>query len=435
MGNLRPLSSAARAVCQPRLSTSRISSVASTPTASSQQPRPPCRFFSQTNRRPNATEAPESLESQGGAAERPVSPYTAPKGAIVFSGIQPTGVPHLGNYLGAMQRWVQLQHEAASDPTAKLYYSVVDLHALTSVTASTPSSLLQHRRETLAALLAVGLDPDRCVLFYQSSVPAHSELMWLLSCTASVGYLSRMTQWKSKLDIKDDATFHDSASRTKLKLGLFSYPVLMSADILVHRATHVPVGEDQKQHLEFARECATNFNHTHGQQLLVPPTTLLSPARRVMSLQNATQKMSKSSPDARSRILLTDDDTTIRKKIMGARTDSISTVSYDRHERPAVANLLEILVLMENGNSGLTGPIEEKTAEVAAELEGKSLKALKERTVDAVIGHMGGIRERFFEVLKRDDGAYLDRVAAHGAKQARANSEETMAAVRTAIGL
>ena len=154
-----------------------------------------------------------------------------------------------------------------------------------------------------------------------------------------------------------------------------------------------------------------------------------------MSLQNATQKMSKSSPDARSRILLTDDDAAIRKKIMGARTDSVSTVSYDRQERPAVANLLEMLVLMENGNAGLTGSIHDKAAAVAAELEGKSLKALKERTADAVVGHMGGIRERFFEVLKRDDGAYLDRVAAHGAKQARANSQETMAAVRTAIGL
>ena len=196
MGNLRPLSSAARAVCRPRLSTSRISSAASTPAASSLQPRQPGRFFTQTSRRPNSAETPQPLGGQEDPTQLPAGPYTAPKGAIVFSGIQPTGVPHLGNYLGAMQRWVQLQDEAASDPTAKLYYSVVDLHALTSVTASTPSSLLQHRRETLAALLAVGLDPDRCVLFYQSSDPAHSELMWLLSCTASVGYLSRMTQWK-----------------------------------------------------------------------------------------------------------------------------------------------------------------------------------------------------------------------------------------------
>ncbi|CAK7262642.1 Tryptophan--tRNA ligase, mitochondrial [Sporothrix epigloea] len=379
---------------------------------------------------------------QPSSAQGPLS--DAPCGAIIFSGIQPTGVPHLGNYLGALLRWVQLQDAAAADESTQLYYSVVDLHALTSVQAAGSVSngdlLRQHRRETLAAMLAIGLDPDRCVLFYQSAVAAHSELMWLLSCTASVGYLSRMTQWKSKLHLKDDASFADEKARAGLKLGLFSYPVLMAADVLVHRATHVPVGEDQSQHLEFAREVASGFNHVHGQPLLVPPTTLLSPARRVMSLQQPTQKMSKSHADARSRILLTDDDETIRNKIMAALTDSTNAVTYDPKTRPGVSNLLELLALVEGDDlyhtvTSSTASIEAVAQALATEMEGKTLGFLKKRVAEAVIRRLVGVRQRFADVLERDDGAYLDRVAEHGAKQARANTAETMDAVRTAIGL
>ncbi|KIH92943.1 tryptophanyl-tRNA synthetase [Sporothrix brasiliensis 5110] len=375
----------------------------------------------------------------------PSSPTDAPSGAIIFSGIQPTGVPHLGNYLGALLRWVQLQEGAAGDTSTQLYYSVVDLHALTSVQTASDNSgavLRQRRRETLAALLAIGLDPDRCVLFYQSAASAHSELMWLLSCTASVGYLSRMTQWKSKLHLKDDASFADDKARAALKLGLFSYPVLMAADVLVHRATHVPVGEDQCQHLEFARECASAFNHVHGQPLLVPPATLLSPARRIMSLQQPAQKMSKSSTDARSRILLTDDAKTIHDKIMGARTDSTNAVSYDRENRPAVSNLLELLALMEGDDNSpysaattSNASVEATAQALATEMDGKSLGQLKRRVAEAAVQRLSGIRERFTDVLERDGGAYLDRVAEHGAKKAKENSEETMDAVRTAIGL
>ncbi|CAK7269300.1 Tryptophan--tRNA ligase, mitochondrial [Sporothrix epigloea] len=367
-----------------------------------------------------------------------------PRGAIIFSGIQPTGVPHLGNYLGALLRWVQLQDATAADKSTQLFYSVVDLHALTSVQATNSASngavLRQRRRETLAAMLAIGLDPDRCVLFYQSAVPAHSELMWLLSCTASVGYLSRMTQWKSKLQLKDDASFSDEKARAGLKLGLFSYPVLMAADVLVHRATHVPVGEDQSQHLEFAREVASGFNHVHGQPLLVPPTTLLSPARRIMSLQQPTQKMSKSHADERSRILLTDDDKTVRSKIMAALTDSTNAVTYDLKTRPGVSNLLELLALVEGDNlyravTSSNASIEVAAQALATEMEGKTLGVLKKRVAEAVIGRLAGVRDRFADVLELDGGAYLDRVADHGAKQARNNTAETMDAVRTAIGL
>lgn len=252
-----------------------------------------------------------------------------------------------------------------------------------------------------------------------------------------------MTTSQSKLQLKDDASFADDKARASLKLGLFSYPVLMAADVLVHRATHVPVGEDQCQHLEFARECATSFNHVHGQkQLLVPPTTLLSPARRIMSLQQPTQKMSKSHADERSRILLTDDAKTIRKKIMGALTDSTNSVSYDPENRPAVSNLLELLALMEGDNNSAysaattsNASVEATAQSLATEMDGKILGVLKSRLADAAVQRLSGIRERFTDVLERDGGAYLDKVAEHGAKKARANTEETMDAVRTAIGL
>jgi tryptophanyl-tRNA synthetase len=224
---------------------------------------------------------------------------------VIFSGIQPTGVPHLGNYLGALRQWVKLQDEAAPDAT--LLYSVVDLHAITVL--QDPARLRQWRKEMFASLIAVGLDPKRSIIFCQSSVPAHSELMWILSCTASMGYLSRMTQWKarspllldtpqltsvqSKLALPDDASPLDTSAKAQLRLGLFSYPVLQAADVLVHRyaavvrlytysqltrsidsATHVPVGEDQSQHLEFARNCANAFNH-NSDKVLVPPETIL----------------------------------------------------------------------------------------------------------------------------------------------------------------
>ena len=216
----------------------------------------------------------------------------------------------------------------------------------------------------------------------------------------------------------------------------------MAADVLVHRATHVPVGEDQCQHLEFARECATAFNHVHRKPLLVPPATLLSPARRIMSLQQPTQKMSKSNADERSRILLTDDAKVIHTKIMGAKTDSINSVSYDPENRPAVSNLLELLALMEGDNNSAysaatssNASVEASAQSLATEMDGKTLGVLKTRLADATVQRLSGVRERFADVLERDGGAYLDRVAENGAKKARANSEETMDAVRTAIGL
>ncbi|KAK1768639.1 Tryptophanyl-tRNA synthetase [Phialemonium atrogriseum] len=342
---------------------------------------------------------------------------------VVFSGIQPTGVPHLGNYLGALQQWKRMQDEAT--PGTKLIYSIVDFHAIT--VPQQAAMLRQWKREMMASLLAIGLDPDRSIIFYQSSVPAHSELMWILSCTASVGYLSRMTQWKSKLSLSENTSFLDEKAKSSLKLGLFSYPVLQAADILVHRATHVPVGEDQRQHLEFARECATNFNHAFGQHLILPET-IISPARRVMSLQKPTHKMSKSHADPRSRILITDSEDEIRRKVSAALTDMTNSVSYDPDARPGVSNLLRLLSLFEV--DGRRGP-----EELAAELEGASLGALKARVADAVVRGMAGVRERYHEFMEMDGGRYLDDVQEKGAVKARESAGETMKIVRSAVGL
>ncbi|KAH0017301.1 tryptophanyl-tRNA synthetase, partial [Aureobasidium melanogenum] len=343
---------------------------------------------------------------------------------VIFSGIQPTGVPHLGNYLGAMQQWVKLQNEASSNTS--LIYSVVDLHAIT--VHQNPDALRTSKREMLAALLAVGLDPQKCTIFFQSDVPAHSELMWILSCSASMGYLSRMTQWKSKLDLDENANPLDPSTKTKLKLGLFSYPVLQAADILIHRATHVPVGHDQSQHLEFARECAAGFNHLAGSKILVQPETLLSPAKRVMALDRPTQKMSKSAPNPKSRILITDSSSVISKKLRVALTDSIEGVTYDPSTRPGVSNLTEIAFNLDSSNHGAASP-----ADYAKEFEGLSLKALKEKVAEVVDGHLAPIRAKFEEIVG-GDGKIIEEAAQTGAEKARKSAEVTMQAVKHAVG-
>ncbi|KAK3939953.1 hypothetical protein QBC46DRAFT_364500 [Diplogelasinospora grovesii] len=320
-----------------------------------------------------------------------------PKPRVVFSGIQPTGVPHLGNYLGALQQWKRLQD--TSSPSDKLLFSIVDLHAIT--VPRERGLLAQWKREMLAALLAIGLDPERSIIFYQSTVPAHSELQWILSCTASMGYLSRMTQWKA-------------------------------ADILIHRATHVPVGDDQRQHLEFARECVTNFNHAYGRQLLVAPETILSPAKRVMSLQSPTKKMSKSDADPRSRILLSDPPNVIRKKCKVALTDSVGNfVSYDAENRPGVSNLVEILSHLTPNSAGGASP-EDLVKEFG---EGAGLKDLKARVADAIITETEPIRQRYEELLGDRKRGYMEEVIQEGTREARESAEETMALVREAVEL
>ncbi|KAI0431502.1 hypothetical protein F5Y09DRAFT_340628 [Xylaria sp. FL1042] len=343
--------------------------------------------------------------------------------AVIFSGIQPTGIPHLGNYLGAMRQWKHLQDMAGDHD--KLFFSIVDLHAITM--PQDPEALRVRRRELLAALLAVGLDPEKSTLFYQSSVMQHSELMWILSCTASMGYLSRMTQFKAKLLAENKQAVLEDAISSRLKLGLFAYPVLQAADILVHRATHVPVGDDQRQHLEFARECVTNFNHAYGQELLVSPETITAAYPRVMSFREPRKKMSKSSTNERSRILITASPAEIKNRIMNAHTDSMNVVTYEPIDRPGVTNLLEIIAQL--------SPEPKTAADVADELKGASLGELKTRCVEAVTAELSGIPERYNEVLDRQGGKYLDDIEAAGAEVARKNAEETMRLVRSAVGL
>ncbi|KAI0911927.1 tryptophanyl-tRNA synthetase [Ustulina deusta] len=343
--------------------------------------------------------------------------------AVIFSGIQPTGTPHLGNYLGAMRPWKRLQDIAGDGD--KLFFSIVDLHAITM--PQDPEGLRTRRREMLAALLAIGLDPNKSTLFYQSSVMQHAELMWILSCTASMGYLGRMTQYKSKLQAGNKAGDVNAAIASRLKLGLFSYPVLQAADILVHRATHVPVGEDQRQHLEFTRECVTNFNHTCNKKILVPPETITGASPRVMSLRDPFQKMSKSSPVERSRILITSAPREIRLRIQNAVTDILNTVTYEPEDRPGVANLLEIIAQC--------SPEPTTPADVADGLMGANLGDLKERCIEVVTAELSGIRERRAELLQRQGGKYLDDIEAAGAEVARRNAEETMRLVRNAVGL
>lgn len=253
----------------------------------------------------------------------------------------------------------------------------------------------------------------------RAKVPSHSELMWILSCTASVGYLSRMTQWKSKMKLEDNAKPFD----TPLQLGLFSYPVLQAADILVHRATHVPVGEDQSQHLEFARNCANSFNTIYG-KTLVEPETILSPAKRIMSLTEPTKKMSKSARNEKSRILITDDTEVIRKKVAKAITDSADEITFDPQNRPGMANLLQILFYAERRNDSPEG--------LARELQGSNKKAIKDRVVDALDTLLRPIRDRYDQLMT--DEKYLNQVAQQGASKANKSAEATMKLVREVVG-
>ncbi|KAI0022095.1 tryptophanyl-tRNA synthetase [Xylariomycetidae sp. FL0641] len=352
------------------------------------------------------------------------------KNAVIFSGIQPTGVPHLGNYLGAMRQWKRLQDNAREGD--KLLFSIVDLHAITM--PHDAEVLRTKKREMLAAMLAIGLDPKKSILFYQSSVPQHAELMWILSCTASMGYLGRMTQWKSKLQMHDKQNeIDDEATAARLKLGLFSYPVLQAADILVHRATHVPVGDDQRQHLEFARECVTNF-HAHNQRgdVLVAPETITTPSPRIMSLQNPLNKMSKSARNPRSRIALTAEAREVRARVAGAVTDSENVVTWEPQRRPGVANLLQLLAQCGGGSSSSRKTPEQLAAE---DFAGAGLGDLKRAVADAVVAELDGVRDRYHAFLSDTGGKRIADIEAEGAEMARKNAEETMREVRYAVGL
>ncbi|CAE6444185.1 unnamed protein product [Rhizoctonia solani] len=390
--------------------------------------------------------------------------HTPPK--TIFSGIQPTGIPHLGNYLGAIYNWVNLQRNAA--PTDRLFFSIVGLHALTL--PQNPIKLRQERLDTLAILLAVGLDPRRSVIFCQDQVsltlselhmkltlcevPQHAELAWMLNCTTPMGKLQRMTTWKSKLAISRNANSTDEIDESHLNLGLFAYPVLQAADILLYRqvtsfkvlsaltqgycslnsATHVPVGEDQQQHLELSRDLADLFNRTHKERVFPLPQHITTPAKRILSLRDPSQKMSKSAPHPASRILLTDPPEMIEKKIKSAVTDSERGVEYDPAARPGVANLLTILDAC-RGLSGETLPGDTSTRleTLASEISTLSHADLKRLVNDAVQSTIAPIRDEYTRI--RADESYLRDVAEAGRMRAFEVAEDTMVNVREVLGV
>jgi tryptophanyl-tRNA synthetase len=323
----------------------------------------------------------------------------------VFSGIQPTSGIHLGNYLGAIRNWVTMQ--ASYD----CIYCIVDLHALTQL--NNPEEMHANTREVAAALLASGIDPKHCILFVQSHVPAHAQLCWIFNCVTPMGWLNKMTQFKEKA----------GRDREGAPVGLFDYPVLQAADILAYRATHVPVGEDQKQHLELSRNIAGAFNRKFGEGFFpLPEPMILGEATRVMSLRDGTKKMSKSDPSEMSRISLIDDADAIALKFRRAKSDSILGITYDPERRPEASNLLVIY-------AALAG---RPRAEVEAELASTSFSDFKGRLADLAVEKLSPIAAEMRRLAA--DPGYIDGVLRDGAERANAIAAPILAETYRKVG-
>ncbi len=322
----------------------------------------------------------------------------------VLSGIQPTGEIHLGNYLGAVRQWVADQDRYDS------YYCVVDLHALT--VPREPAELRARTLETALVLLGAGLDPARCTLFVQSHVAEHPELSWLLECVASLGELRRMTQFKDKAA---------KGGEESARVGLFTYPVLQAADILLYHADRVPVGDEQRQHLELCRDLATRFNGRYGEVFTVPEAAVPAVGARIMDLQTPTAKMSKSSESPQGTVLVLDPPEVVERKIKRAVTDTGTEVRYDPSTKPGVSNLLSIL-------AAATGSTPERVAEGYTQYG-----ALKSDTAAAVVELLAPVRQRYTELAAEPGAAAA--ILAEGAAKAGAVASATLAAAREAIGL
>ncbi|KNB51591.1 tryptophan--tRNA ligase [Streptomyces caatingaensis] len=324
----------------------------------------------------------------------------------VLSGIQPTaGSFHLGNYLGAVRQWVALQE------THDAFYMVVDLHAITI--AQDPAELRANTRLAAAQLLAAGLDPDRCTLFVQSHVPEHAQLGWVMNCLTGFGEASRMTQFKDK-------SAKQGADRTTV--GLFTYPVLQVADILLYQANAVPVGEDQRQHIELTRDLAERFNGRYGDTFTVPAPYILKETAKIYDLQDPAVKMSKSASMPKGLINLLDEPKVSAKKIKSAVTDTDTVIRFDPEKKPGVSNLLTIY-------STLTGT---GIAELEQKYEGKGYGALKTDLAEVMVEWVTPFRARTQEYL--DDPETLDAVLAKGAEKARAVAAETLARAYDKVG-
>ena len=334
---------------------------------------------------------------------------TDSKATRVVSGIQPTGDLHLGNLLGAILRWVRMQDEA------ECLFFLADLHALT--VDLVPAELRSNVREMAAALIASGIDPKKSIIFRQSAVPAHAELCWILNGTARMGWLNRMTQWKDKA----------GKNREGASVALFDYPVLQAADILLYNATHVPVGEDQKQHVELTRDIAIKFNNDFDVELFVPPEPFIGggTTARIMSLRDGKVKMSKSDPSEMSRIHLTDSDDAIAQKIRKAKTDPepLPDEASGLDQRPEAKNLVGIY-------AAVTG---ESIEQVLARFASQGFGAFKPALTDVLVAMIAPIRERLAEL--RRDHAKLDRVLAEGAERASEIGAPVLAKAKAAVGL
>jgi tryptophanyl-tRNA synthetase len=322
----------------------------------------------------------------------------------IFSGIQPTGEKHLGNYIGAISRWV------ADQDRGEGLYCVVDLHAIT--VPYDPQQLRESTLHTAATLMAAGLSPDRCILFRQSDVHEHTELAWLLSSVTAHGDLNRMTQFKDKAARQGEL----------ISAGLFFYPVLMAADVLAYRADEVPVGDDQRQHIELMRDIAERFNERYGELLVVPEGRYAEVGARIMDLQEPTSKMSTTGGTAQGTVLVLDDPETVTKKVKSAVTDSGTDVRR-APDKPGITNLIEILSVIQG-----TTP-----AAIESEFDGGGYGNFKSAVADAVVEYLRPVRERYHEL--RADDAEIERALARGAEKARAISSGTMKDVRHAMGV
>ncbi len=322
----------------------------------------------------------------------------------VFSGIQPTGNIHIGNYLAAIKHWVAMQEKYDN------IFCIVDMHAITVPTD--PKVLHAKIREVSGLLFAAGIDPDRSITFIQSHVNAHTELAWILNCLIPMGWMQRMTQFKEKAD----------KQREQVSVGLFDYPSLMAADILLYKTDVVPVGEDQKQHVELARDTAQRFNSIYGETFSLPEPLIPGIGARIMGLDDPTKKMSKSEANTGHAVNLLDPPDVIRNKIMRSTTDSLREIRFDE-SRPGIFNLLTIYQLFTGGSY----------KEIEAQFEGKGYAEFKKALAEVVMESLRPIQERYHELTA--ESSRIDAILADGAERARPLAEKTLAEVKSKMGL
>lgn len=358
---------------------------------------------------------------------RPLKPHLSlrhissiPPNSTVFSLIQPTGKIHLGNYLGAISNWKDISTNAHSSTT--IIFGTADLHALTLVRDK--AQLETSRRDAIASLISAGISPERCIIYHQSSVPEHTQLQWLLTCNTSMGALNRMTQWKLKSKIGDKSTISDDEIMGKTKAGVFTYPVLQAADILLYKSTHVPVGDDQSQHLELTRDIANTFNGIYGKTFPLPKS-LFTPTKKILSLRDPQKKMLKLDPDQNGSIYVTETPDQIAKKIRKATTDSIQgRLYFDPVQRPGVSNLINII-------SGLLRRSVQQTVDDLVWI--KDHKQLKDHVTELIVEEFAPKRHLYEELV--NDKAFLEEITRKGTDKARAIASPHMRSIMESVGL